>query len=109
VNPAVVGTQIGRLEVQPVSDLAKSIRRRRIAAACITVPTPAAQPVADVVVEAGVRGIWNFASTDLKVPPDVVLENQHLEHGLMTLSYRLKRQAEEKAGIALPDMPEDDA
>lgn len=94
-DPDLIGTQIGRLTVQPVDELARSIRRHRIIAACITVPTHAAQPVADILVEAGVRGIWNFASTELKVPPDVVLENQHLEHGLMTLSHMLMRPAPE--------------
>lgn len=96
-NPDIIGTQIGRLTVQPVDELARTIRRHRAAAACITVPTHAAQPVVDILVEAGIRGIWNFASTELKAPPDVALENQHLEHGLMTLSYRLKRNAQAAA------------
>lgn len=108
-KPDIIGTQIGRLTVQPVDELARTIRRNRITAACITVPTLAAQPVADILVEAGVRGIWNFASTDLKIPPEVVLENQHLEHGLMTLSYMLKRHAQEAdRNASVPEDPPHD-
>jgi len=103
-SPEIIGTQIGKLTVMSVNELARTIKRRSITAGCITVPTPAAQPVADILVEAGVRGIWNFASTDLRVPPEVVLENQHLEHGLMMLSFMLKRQA---CGGVDPE-PEDD-
>lgn len=40
-------------------------------------------------VEAGIKGIWNFAHMDLIVPSDVVVENVHLSESLMTLSYNM--------------------
>jgi len=36
-----------------------------------------------------VRGIWNFAPTDLNVPKEVTVENVHLAESLMKLSYKL--------------------
>ena len=48
-----------------------------------------APEIADRLVNAGIRAIWNFAHTDLVVPEDVVVENVHLSESLMRLSYRV--------------------
>jgi len=52
------------------------------------------QDIADKFVRSGIKGIWNFAPTDLKVPEDVVVENVHLNESLFTLSYLLKEKFE---------------
>ena len=44
-----------------------------------------------MLVENGVRAIWNFAHTDLKLPDNVVVENVHLSESLMQLSYIICR------------------
>jgi redox-sensing transcriptional repressor len=41
-------------------------------------------------VGAGIKGIWNFSPVNLATPPGVIVQNEHLSVGLMTLSYRLK-------------------
>ncbi|MCD7817836.1 MAG: redox-sensing transcriptional repressor Rex, partial [Lachnospiraceae bacterium] len=51
-----------------------------------------AEMVAPILVENGVKAIWNFAHTDLQVPEDVVVENVHLSESLMQLSYDLNHR-----------------
>ena len=72
--------------------------------AALTIPKTKAPEIADRLVKAGVKAIWNFAHTDLVVPDDVVVENVHLSESLMRLSYRVcsmqdreERRAREKA------------
>ena len=55
-----------------------------------------APEIADRLVAAGIRAIWNFAHTDLVVPDDVVVENVHLSESLMRLSYRVCSMQDEK-------------
>jgi redox-sensing transcriptional repressor len=98
-----VGSQIGRLTVRHVSEMPQTIRNRHITAACLTVPESAAQSVVDTLVQSGIRGIWNFASSEVRVPPGIALENQSLEQGLMTLSYLMKERRH--AGGEGPDTP----
>ena len=43
----------------------------------------------DDIVEAGVKGIWNFSYLDVEVPSNVALVNVHLSDSLMTLAYKL--------------------
>ena len=60
----------------------------------IAVPEMYAQEVADKLVEAGVRGIWNFAPRKIKVPATVRVINEDLSVGLSSLSFHLARQSQ---------------
>ena len=62
----------------------------------LTVPKEAAYEVAMEMVGAGVRGVWNFANMELKLPtPEVIVENIHLGDSLMTLCYAIKSRNSE--------------
>ena len=41
----------------------------------------------DILVDAGIKGIWNFSATDINVPDDVKVENVNFSNSLFTLSY----------------------
>ncbi|HEY3266574.1 MAG TPA: redox-sensing transcriptional repressor Rex [Armatimonadota bacterium] len=90
VDPAKVGQSLVGVTIRHLDELPGALADEPCVAACLTVPTEVAQTVANLLVDAGVKGIWNFASVDVKAPMHVVIENQRLEFGLMTLSYLLK-------------------
>ncbi len=67
-----IGTITGEaIRVQPMAELQTTIRERKIQIAMITVPAEYAQDVADMLVEAGIRAILNYAPINLDVPEDV--------------------------------------
>ena len=90
VETALIGTDVNGLKVRSMTELFGVIKSENIETACITVPGSAAQQITDLLITAGIKGIWNFAPTELSVPAGVTVENQRLEQGLMTLSFRLK-------------------
>jgi len=53
------------------------------------------EDMVDRLVSVGIKGIWNFASIDLEVPSDVIVENVNLTESLFTLSYLMKEQEDE--------------
>ena len=55
----------------------------------ITIPAEAARKITPVLVDGGVKGIWNFAHTDLDVPDTVTVQSVHLSESLMQLSYKI--------------------
>ena len=94
-DPALIGTEIYGLEVHDVKELESFARERGIDIAALTVPKEAASEVADMLVRAGVRGLWNFANMELKVSdPDVIVENVHMGDSLMTLCYAIKNKSQ---------------
>lgn len=88
-NPDVIGTEINGLIVQPVHHLSSFIREYEIKIAMLTLPATSVKELIDDIVEAGVKGIWNFSYLDVEVPSNVALVNVHLSDSLMTLAYKL--------------------
>jgi len=68
-----VGEPIGNTTISAYSDLRDIIREKNIIVAVLAVPPDAAQHVADEVVEAGVKIIFNYTEALLNVPPDVTV------------------------------------
>ena len=90
-EPARVGQVIAGVEVQDAARLVSLVRRRKVKIAVLTVPAAAAQSVADLLVEAGVTAILNFAPAQLAVPEGVKVQNVDLSVLLKTLSYHTVR------------------
>lgn len=88
-NPELVGSQISGRPVFAIQELLHVIRSLQIKVAIITVPAEWAQTIANVLVEAGVKAIWNFAPAILDVPSQVVVRNEDLAAGLATLFHYL--------------------
>ena len=98
-NPDLVGKNVRGIPVLGMNELEAFIRRNKIELAALTLPKAGADPIAADLVRYGIRGIWNFAHTDLAVPDSVVVENVHLSESLMQLSYRIReRELEQKDG-----------
>lgn len=89
-SPKMIGLRIGDLEIKDVSTLETYIKENNVEVGIITTPTESAQIVADIMVKGGIKGIWNFAEADLKVPDSVMVENVHLNESLFTLSYLIE-------------------
>ena len=89
INPRLIGLVVRGIEIRGVEDLEKFIVENEVQIAALTIPKTKAPEIADRVIKAGVKAIWNFAHTDLAVPDDVVVENVHLSESLMRLSYRV--------------------
>ena len=92
VNPRLKGMTVRGIEIRMTDELPQFIRDNQIQIAALTLPKAGAEAVAPILVDNGVRAIWNFAHTDLNVPKDVVVENVHLSESLMQLSYNLNHQ-----------------
>lgn len=86
-DPAKIGKDINGVPVLNIEDLTEYIKENQVEIVAITTPKDVAQELADTAVEAGVKGIWNFAPIDLRLSDEVVLENVHLDESLHTLIY----------------------
>lgn len=71
-DPEKIGTRVGAgLTIQPVSEIKAALSADRITIAMITTPADVAQAVANILVEAGVRAILNYAPIVITVPAGV--------------------------------------
>jgi redox-sensing transcriptional repressor len=91
-DPGKTGGTLCNCPILSVAKLANLVERLGIKMGIITVPAKSAQVIADTMIAAGVRAIWNFAPVSLQVPESVLVRNEDLAAGLATLSYYLKEQ-----------------
>jgi redox-sensing transcriptional repressor len=85
-DPAKVGTQVGSVAVRPIAEMAQAVADEDIVVAVLAVPGQAAQELADRLVEAGVRIIFNYSEALLQVPPEVTV---HTSSPAVDLLYAL--------------------
>lgn len=84
-----VGSKQGVFTVQPLSELAETIRTQSIRLGILAVPADVAQDVANQLVVAGVKGLLNFAPVSLTVPPDVALNAVDLAVQLEQIAFQV--------------------
>lgn len=86
-NPELIGKKIRDIEIYDYHEMKDYIEKNEIDIGIICTTKDAAQEVADIFCNAGVRGIWNFAPIDPEVPENVCIENVHLSDTLYSLAY----------------------
>ena len=94
VNPKLQGIAIRGVPIRMMDELTSFVKENDVEIAALTLPKDKAIEVANILVENGVRAIWNFAHTDLNLPNNVIVENVHLSDSLMQLSYNISRYNE---------------
>jgi redox-sensing transcriptional repressor len=86
VDRGKVGERIGPLAVRHNSELREVIDEEDIVVAVLAVPSAAAQKLADELVDAGVKIIFNYSDALLQVPPEVTV---HTSSPAVDLLYAL--------------------
>jgi redox-sensing transcriptional repressor len=89
-DPKKIGQWVHGYKVQSINQLTGFGRSSRVLLGVLAVPAEAAQPAADRMIAAGIRGIWNFTPVKLQVPGNVVTEKEDLAEGLALLSHRMQ-------------------
>ena len=86
VNRDVVGEEVGGKDVQHFDEIERVVEDEHVVVGVLAVPAQAAQEVADRLVEAGVKIIFNYSEQLLQVPPEVTV---HTSSPAVDLLYAL--------------------
>lgn len=99
-DPNKVGQPWGEAIVRPMDELARDVAREDASIAVLAIPSENAQAVVDLVVNAGVRAILNFAPAQITVPPHVSLKSVNMAMELEGLSFALTNGTDLSQGAA---------
>lgn len=88
-DPTKIGKRIGDLEVLPMEQFKEKVKEHKARIGIIAVPPKAAQEVADLMVDAGLEAILNFAPVALNIPSHVEIRNVDLSVKLEILTFNL--------------------
>jgi redox-sensing transcriptional repressor len=88
-DPAKIGSKIGPFTIHSTEMMSQAIKENHISVAMLAVPADQAQEVANVLVEAGIKAILNYAPINLVVPKGVCVQNTDPVTHLQRMSYYL--------------------
>lgn len=103
------GNVFAGVRVLPLDELESFCANDQVDIAVITCPKEQVKPIAERLVNCGVKGLWNYMGVELGYDPGtVVLENVHLGDSLMILNYKIASRLEQRAAQAAALMGEND-
>lgn len=91
-SPALIGTEVQGLWVQPSDKLEGWIAAHKVDIAVLAVPSESSRQMFERLVRCGIRAVWNFAPVDLDAPAGVIVQNVHLTDSLYTLTFRMRER-----------------
>jgi redox-sensing transcriptional repressor len=88
-DPGKLDTEWDGIPVRSTTELEHVLSTERIDIVILAVPAEAVPDILNRVVDAGVKGILNFAPMQLRVPPDVAVQDVNMVMELEALSFAL--------------------
>ncbi len=95
IAPSAAAT-VGGKPIYPVGELASFCKEHKVLMGIIAVPTACAQSVCNMLIDCGIKAIWNFAPTHLEVPKNILVQNENMAMSLAVLSMHLQAQMKER-------------
>lgn len=89
VDEDLVGLKINGKPVFPMDKVEHIIKRLNVNLGIVTVPQEKAQDVCNILIDAGIKAIWNFAPTHIILKNNVIIKNENLAASLAYLSHKL--------------------
>lgn len=96
VSDDIVGEEVSGKPVLPLSGLPQYCRENGIRIGVITSPAQAAQKACDLLMEGGIKAVWNFAPAHITVGEGVLVQNENMACSLALLSKHLNEMLEEE-------------
>ena len=89
-NPAIIGTKLGVFTVKSTESMEEEVRKSGIKIAMLTLPVSQAQKTANILVNAGIKAILNYAPISLKLPENIQVQYINPVQNLQHMTYYLK-------------------
>ena len=96
INPTLIGSRIGGVEIYAPDRLESLVQELSIKIGIIAVPVESAQDIADLAARSGIKAIWNFTPSRIRVPEGVVISNTSIYSHLAVMYNRLATISDSK-------------
>ena len=89
VKYELAGTSINRIPIHHIDKFPELQRQTGVIIGILTVPVDKAQEVSELMIQGGIRAIWNFTPFRIRVPENVVVQNTSIYAHLAVMFNRL--------------------
>lgn len=96
VKHELVGTSINRIPIHHTANFNELQKKTGINIGILTVPVDKAQAAAEMMIEGGIKAIWNFTPFRIRVPENIIVQNTSIYAHLAVMFNRLNELSESK-------------
>ena len=101
IKPQLIGTDYEGVTIHDMATLPQYLSENKVDAAVLCVPKAHAIATTELLTSHGVNAIWNFTNIELTAPESsTIVENIHFSDSLLSLSYYISEDNDEKAARA---------
>ncbi len=97
-DPEKINKVISGVKCYPISDMGDVVKTLDVSIVILTVPPEEAAAVAEETIRYGVKGIMNFTTVPLNVPPGIFLEQYDMITSVEKLAYFVKESSSRLSG-----------
>jgi redox-sensing transcriptional repressor len=90
IKPELVGQKLGEVEIRHADTMVSFVTKQHIDIAILAIPKEIANDTAKTLLDAGIRGILNFAPLDLEIETHLAVENIHIIDKMLSLSFVMR-------------------
>ena len=91
IEPKIIGSEINGKYVLDLIRLKEKARFCNVDVGIIAVPPNQAQNIANLIVDSGIKAIWNFSNTPISAPDNIIIENTSINSSLAMIKWKLNR------------------
>lgn len=91
INEEITGTEINDTKIFNINKIEENFIKTPVDIGIITVPSGHAQKVADIMINCGIKAIWNFSATPISIPDHIIVENTSIDSGLAMITWKLNK------------------
>ncbi|MBN2215055.1 MAG: redox-sensing transcriptional repressor Rex [Bacteroidales bacterium] len=92
IDPKKIGSEYNGIKCYSIDQLREILNSRDITIAILTVPPAVAQDMAKILVASGIKGILNFTSVTLNLPPEIYHANYDMITSIEKVAYFVKNK-----------------
>lgn len=89
VKYELAGTRINHIPIHHIDHFFELQKQTKTKIGILTVPVNRAQAVSELMIEGGIKAIWNFTPFRIKVPEDIIVQNTSIYAHLAVMFNRL--------------------
>jgi len=89
VKYELIGTSINKIPIHHIDHFPELQKQTGVIIGILTVPVDKAQKMAELIVDGGIKAIWNFTPFRIRVPENVVVQNTSIYAHLAVMFNRL--------------------
>ncbi|HOD39290.1 MAG TPA: redox-sensing transcriptional repressor Rex [Candidatus Wallbacteria bacterium] len=85
-----IGREINKKKILPIEKFQNLTKRMKINIGIMAVPAGEAQKTADLMINSGIKAIWNFTSAKISAPEKIIIQHENFAASFLVLSKKLK-------------------